>query len=94
MIRSIHCRSANADDRMAAALAHPADDFLVGQHGAQRRTPVDRGLELIGQAMLVAVSLDGLVAFLGHFLGDRQLGDRPAALLATRRTRCRTAPER
>ena len=71
----------NADDRMPAAFAHPAGDLLVGQHGAQRGAPVHRGLELIGQPMLVAVSLDGLGAFLGHFLGDRQFGDRPAPLL-------------
>ena len=49
----------DADDRMPAALAHSADDLLVGQHGAQGRAPIHRGFELIGQAMFVAVALDG-----------------------------------
>ena len=66
---------------MPAALAQPADDLLVGQHGAQGRAPIDRGLDLVGQAMLVAIALDGLGPLLGDFVGDRQFGDRPAFLL-------------
>ena len=63
---------------MAAALAQPADHLLVGQHGAQGGTPIDRGLDLVGQAMLVAIAVDGLGPLLGDFVGDGQLGDRPA----------------
>ena len=66
---------------MPAALAHAADDFLVGQHGAQVGTPIHRRFELIGQTMLVAITLDGLFAFLGDVVRDGQFGDRPAALL-------------
>ena len=67
---------------MPAALAHPADDLLVGQHGTQRGAPIHRRFELIGQPVLVAVPLDGRLALGRNLVGDRQLGDRPALLLA------------
>ena len=66
---------------MAASFAQAADHFLVSQHRAQGRAPIDRGLDLIGEAMLVAIAVDGLGPFLGDFVGDRQFGDRPALLL-------------
>ena len=65
---------------MAAAFADALLNLFVGQHGAQRGAPVDRGVELIGQPMLVAESLDRLFALFGNVVGDRQVGDRPAAL--------------
>ena len=42
----------DALDRVAAALAEAADDLLVGEHGAERRAPVDGDLVLVGQAAL------------------------------------------
>ena len=38
---SIHCRSGMRYDGMAAALALAVDDLFVGEHGAERGTPVD-----------------------------------------------------
>ena len=66
---------------MLAALAHPADHLFVGQHGAQRGTPVDGRFELIGEAMVVAVALDRVVAFRRDLFRDRQFGHRAATLL-------------
>ena len=71
----------HADHGMAAAFAQAADHLLVGQHRAQGGAPIDRGLDLVGQAMLVAIAVDGLGPLLGDFVGDRQFGDRPALLL-------------
>ena len=42
---------------MAAAFAHAADDFLVGQHCAEGGAPVHRRLRLIGQPVRIAVAL-------------------------------------
>ena len=39
----------HADDGIPAALALAVDDFLVGQHGAQLRAPVDGHLGPVGQ---------------------------------------------
>jgi hypothetical protein len=39
-------------DEVAAALAAPVDDLLVGEHGRVEGAPVDRGLLAIGQAAL------------------------------------------
>ena len=68
---------------MAAALRFAVDDFLVGQHRAQRRAPVDRHLGLIGQPLAVAVSAHGGVALLSALpagIGNSLMG-RPLLLL-------------
>src|SRR5438094_791678 len=39
-----------AIDGMAAALALAVDDFLVGEHGAERGTPVDGHRRLVGES--------------------------------------------
>ena len=70
----------HADDGMAAALAQAPLDLLVGQHGAQGGTPVDRRFQLIGQPVLVAIGGGRVVALLGHVLGNGQLGDGAAPL--------------
>ncbi len=64
---------------MPAALAQAADHFFVGQHGAQRGTPIDRRFGLIGQPVPILIAADRLVARGGHVGRNRQLGDRPAA---------------
>ncbi len=71
----------HAHHGMAAAFAQAADHFLVGQHRAQGRAPIDGGLDLIGQPLLVAIAVDGRGPLLGDFRGDRQFGDGPALLL-------------
>ena len=71
----------DADDRMAAALAHPPDHLLVGEHRAQGRAPVDRRLRLVGEAVEIAVGGDGRVPPGRDVGGDRQLGDRAPLLL-------------
>jgi hypothetical protein len=50
----------HAHDRMIAALASPVDHFLVGQHRAERRAPVDRHLRLERQAALEQLQEDPL----------------------------------
>ncbi len=65
---------------MRAALAQTADHFLIGQHGAQRRAPIDRGLGLIGQAVPILIAADRVGPLARDIGGNRQLGDRPAAL--------------
>ena len=65
-------------DRVLAPFALSVDDFLVGQHRAQRGAPVDRGLVLVGQAVTVLVSTDRFVTIVGDRVGDRQLADRAA----------------
>ena len=71
----------DADDRMAAALAHPPDHLLVGEHRAQGRAPVDRRLRLVGEAVEIAVGGDGYVPPGRDVGGDRQFGDRAPLLL-------------
>ena len=55
-----------AFDRKPADLALAVDHFLIGQHGAEFRTPVDRHLGDVGEAHVVrivsGVSRDGLGA--------------------------------
>ena len=71
----------DSNDRMAASFADAALHFLVGQHGTEFRAPVDGGLDLVGQAVLILVSANGLLALLFDVLRDRQFGNRPAFLL-------------
>jgi hypothetical protein len=47
-------------DRRAAALAQPALDLLVGEHGLVGRAPVDRRLLLVGEPLLVELQEDPL----------------------------------
>ena len=65
---------------MAAAFAHAADHFLVGQHGAEGRAPVHRGFRLVGQTMSIAVARHGRFALLQAVIWNRKLGNRTASL--------------
>ena len=71
----------DADDRIAAALAHPPDHLLVGEHRAQGRAPVDRRLRLVGEAVEIAVGGDGCLPPGRNVGGDWQFGDRAPLLL-------------
>jgi len=42
-----------ADHRVAAAFRNAVDDLFIGQHGAERRAPVDRDFVEIGEPLLV-----------------------------------------
>ena len=59
-MRSIHCRIGTRIDGVTAALALAVDDFFVGEHGAQRRAPVDGHLGEIGETALVELAEDPL----------------------------------
>jgi len=71
----------NADDRMAAPLAHAADHLLVGEHSAERGAPVDRCLRLIGEPVRIAIRRHGRLSRGGHVGRNRQVRDRPPLLL-------------
>ena len=64
-------------DGMAAAFALTVDDLFVGEDRPQRGAPVDGGLVLIGQSVLVLIAPHRLLSLRGDIGGDRQLGDRP-----------------
>jgi hypothetical protein len=49
-----------ADDGVAAALALPVHDLLVGQHGPEGGAPVNGDLGLVGEASLVELEEDPL----------------------------------
>jgi len=66
---------------MAAALALAVLDLFVGQHRAERRAPVDQGVGLVGQPLLVLVLPNRVLALLSHVGGNRQFGDRPSLSL-------------
>ena len=83
VIRSIHCRSGMPHDGMAAAFAHAADDFFVGQHRAQRRAPVHRRFVLDTPADAHPDSAEPLprrCAITSAGIGSSLIG-RPALLL-------------
>ena len=66
---------------MAAAFAHAADDFLIGQHGAEGGAPVHRRLRLVGQPVRIAVALHRDRSLPVHLRRDRQFGQRPPLVL-------------
>ncbi len=68
----------DAHDRMVASFRLAVDHFLVGQHGAQGRAPVDRHLGLVGQPFAVSIGTHGRRALLRHLGRDGQFGDGPA----------------
>ena len=70
------------DDGMPAALAHAADNLLVCQDGPQLGTPVDRGLQLIGQPVFVLILGDRRIPFSGNILGNRQFRNGAALMLS------------
>ena len=58
VIFSIHWRI--GDSHRIAAFAFAIDDFFIGEHGAQRRTPVHRNLGHIGETLLIQLKKDPL----------------------------------
>ena len=66
----------HADDRVAAALAFAVDDFFIGEHGAQGRAPVHGRFGLVGEAVLVLVGANGVVAlrFTSAGIGSSLMG--------------------
>ncbi len=50
-------------DRVASPLALSVDHLFVGEHGAERRAPVDGNLRLVGQAALEELEKDPLRPF-------------------------------
>ena len=70
----------NPHHGVPSPLADAADHFLVGQHRAERRAPVHRGLRLVGEAVAVAILRDRGLAVCGNVGRDRQFGDRAALL--------------
>src|SRR5262249_19657057 len=69
------------DDRVAADFGFPADDFLIGQYRSQFRTPIDRRVRLVSQALAVAIAPNCVLTLASNLRWYGQLGDRPAALL-------------
>ena len=67
----------HADDRVPAALALAVDDFLVRQHGAQLRAPVDRHLGPVGQPFGIAIGI-GVVRSRAGSAARRSAGPCPS----------------
>ena len=65
---------------MPAPFAQSINDFFVGQHGTQRRTPIHKRLALICQTIAVLIQRDRVFALQGDFIRDRQLRDRASDL--------------
>ena len=63
---------------MAADFALAVDDFFVGQHGPQVRTPVDGSVGDVRQAMFVLKASNGFFALGLDFVGDWQFRNRAA----------------
>ena len=72
----------DTDNGMAAAIAFAVNHFLIGEDRSQRRAPVNGGLMLIGQAVLVLIAANGPCSGGGDFVRDGQFRNRTALSLS------------